>query len=349
MTNTIDDTFDAMGSSIRLLIGGPLLPGAAAPPAAADREKAFVLDYSDRLSRFRPSSELSALNRDPRERVPASPLLRAAIRSAIWAAERSDGLVDPTLVHALERNGYDHSLHTARPAPLAEALAAAPPRRPAAPDPRGRWRTVIVDDDAEVIIRPPGLALDTGGSGKGLCADAIVLHLRSYTHCAADCGGDIAVGGIGAQLAPYAIEVEHPLTGTSVGAIAVGAGGIATSGLNVRIWRRGDGSFAHHLLDPSTGEPVWSGLVGATALGASALEAETLSKMALLLGPAGARETLRERGGVIVHDSGEVEAVGPVGGVSSGGAGGAGGASGSVLRAVSRSGDLRPARQGLLR
>jgi hypothetical protein len=89
-------------------------------------------------------------------------------------------------------------------------------------------------------------------------------------------------------------------------------------GLNVRIWRGADGVYAHHLLDPSTGSPVWSGLVGATALGGSAVEAETLSKMALLLGPEGARRVLTEYGGVIVHDSGEVEAVGCVSGLIEG-------------------------------
>ncbi len=147
--------------------------------------------------------------------------------------------------------------------------------------------------------------IDTGGIGKGLCADAVALRLGGYTRFVVDCGGDIAVGGVGAQLEPYAIAVEHPLTGRSIGSINVSRGGIATSGLNVRIWQRDDGSFAHHLLDPSTGSPVWSGLIGATALGSSALEAETLSKMALLLGPGGARRVLADHGGVIVHDSGE--------------------------------------------
>ncbi len=52
--------------------------------------------------------------------------------------------------------------------------------------------------------------------------------------------------------------------------------------------------------------------VGVTALGGSALEAETLAKMALLLGPDGAQRVLSEHGGVIVHDSGEVEAIGPI-------------------------------------
>jgi thiamine biosynthesis lipoprotein len=117
---------------------------------------------------------------------------------------------------------------------------------------------------------------------------------------------------VGAQLEPYEIEVQHPSTGESIGRIKLDRGGIATSGLNVRIWRRRDGTFAHHLLDPSTGQQAWTGLIGATALGASALEAETLSKLALLRGPDGARRVLAEQGGVIVHDSGEVETVGPL-------------------------------------
>jgi thiamine biosynthesis lipoprotein len=129
-----------------------------------------------------------------------------------------------------------------------------------------------------------------------------------------DCGGDIAIGGIGPQFEPYEIDVEHPLTGAKIARLKLDRGGVATSGLNVRIGRRPDGSFAHHLLDPSTGEPAWTGLIGATALAGSALEAETLSKMALLGGPDAARRVLAEHGGVIVHDGGEVEAIGPLNG-----------------------------------
>lgn len=307
----LDYTFHAMGSEVRLLIGQRLVNGAPPPLEAADRERAFVLDFEHRLSRFRPDSDLSALNRHPAAIMAAPPLLRAAVSAGRWAAERSSGLVDPTLVRALERSGYAHSLDGVEPASLGEALAHAPARRAGRPDPSAHWRRLVLDDRAGTIARPPGVMIDTGGTGKGLCADAVAIRLAKYTRFVVDCGGDIAVGGVGAQLHPYAIAIEHPLTGESLGSIEVARGGIATSGLNVRIWRRADGSFAHHLLDPSTGSPVWSGLIGATALGDSALEAETLSKMALLLGP-GARRVLAESGGLIVHDSGEVEAIGSV-------------------------------------
>jgi thiamine biosynthesis lipoprotein len=312
MSDQLDYSFPSMGSEIRLLIGAPLLPGAPAPLQAAEAERAFVSDFGARLSRFSIDSELSVLNADPRETVPASALLRVAVNAGLWAAQRSAGIVVPTLLGELERHGYDRSLDGVEQASLQEALAAAPARRPAGPDPEARWRAVIVNEEEGTITRPPGLLLDTGGIGKGLCADAVALRLRAYTRFVVDCGGDIAIGGVGAQLAPYAVEIEHPLTGRSIGSVQGARGGIATSGVNVRIWRRPDGSFAHHLLDPATGDPVWSGLIAATALADSALDAETLSKLALLLGPEGARDVLAEHGGVIIHDDGEVEVIAPV-------------------------------------
>ena len=301
-----DVTFWSMGSDVRLLIepsGDPRLP---APEEAARRERAFVERFAATLTRFDPASELSALNADERDEVPASQLLRAAVSAGLWAAERSGGLVDPTLLGAIERVGYAQSRKGVAPVSLVEALAHAPARRPASPRAEAAWRSMAVDDEAGVVRRPPGVAFDTGGIGKGLAADAVAHRLAGYPRVVVDCGGDIALRG------RWAVEVEHPLTGEGVHTLHVDGGGVATSGLNVRVWRRPDGGYAHHLLDPATGEPAWTGLVGATAVGGSALEAETLSKAALLAGPDGARMILAQRGGLVVHDDGDVELIGPV-------------------------------------
>jgi FAD:protein FMN transferase len=292
-----DTRFHCMGSEVRLL---------GVPAADAARERRFLEDFAARLTRFDPESELSARNADPRERVPASALLRAAVAAGLWAAECTDGLVDPTLLGDIGRAGYARSRDGARPASLGEALVSAPPRRPARPKPAAGWRSVKVDDAAGVIVRPPGVTIDTGGTGKGLAADAAAHRLAAHERFVVDCGGDIAVRG------SWGVEVEHPLTGETAHTLNVRDGGIATSGLNVRVWHRPDGSFAHHLLDPSTGDPAWTGLIAATAIGATALEAETRSKLALLSGPERARRVLARSGGVLVHDDGDVELVGPV-------------------------------------
>ena len=127
-----------------------------------------------------------------------------------------------------------------------------------------------------------------------------------------DCGGDVRVGGADVIRVPFAIEVEHPLTREPIHTLRLRGGAVATSGIAGRLWRRPDGTFAHHLLDPATGEPAWTGLISATAVAPTALEAETRAKAALLSGPDGARRALARTGGVVVHDDGDVELIGPL-------------------------------------
>jgi FAD:protein FMN transferase len=306
-----DVTFRAMGSDVRLIIEEPGA-GIPDPTHAAMEAQGFIERFEAKLSRFRPDSELCAMNADPRPRVRASTLLRAAVRAGIHAAELTGGLVDPTLARELEEAGYASSRDGVPPASLKDALTMAPQREPARPRSNQAWRKIYVNDRERVIHRPPGVAFDTGGTGKGLAADLLARRLGGYGRFVVDCGGDIRVGGFAIRARPFDIEVENPLTGERAHVVKLATGGIATSGLNVRLWRDARGRFAHHLLDPSTGEPAWTGLVGATALGDTALEAETLSKAALLSGPEGGRRFLMRSGGFLVHDSGEVELFGPL-------------------------------------
>src|SRR4051812_2995452 len=108
-----DVTFRSMGSDVRFLIGMPIAAGALAPPEAARAQQAFIEAFAARLSRFRGDSELCALNASRDAVVPASPLLRAAVRAGLWAAESTGGLVDPTVLSALERAGYRESRESA--------------------------------------------------------------------------------------------------------------------------------------------------------------------------------------------------------------------------------------------
>jgi thiamine biosynthesis lipoprotein len=299
--------FHSMGSQVRIIVGPAVAAGELPPDRAAALLRDFVGAYEARLSRFRPDSELCALNAGPATEVEASMLLRAAVRAGLWAAERTNGLVDPTLVTEIEAAGYTRS-RRAPELPLAEALRGAPPRRPARPAPAQRWRRFAIE--GATILRPPGVRFDTGGTGKGLAADLAAARLSGYARWAVDCGGDLRVGGAARE--PFEIEIEHPLTGERAHVLRLAAGAVATSGLNVRVWRRPGRAPAHHLLDPSTGEPAWTGLVGATALAPTALEAETLAKAALLSGPLGGRRWLERHGGLLVHDDGRVELCGPL-------------------------------------
>jgi len=292
-TPTADETFRALGTEVRLIVTGH---GARAAVARARRE---ILDYHARLSRFLPTSELSALNSDPRPVVPASALLRSAVRAALWAAERSDGLVDPCLLDALERAGYVGSYESTGAVPLPSGRG-----QPARPHPESPWRDVRIDDHGAAIARPPGLRLDLGGSGKGHAADLIARRFESFDRWVVDCGGDIRVGG------PREIQIAHPLGDGPAARLLIDGGAAATSSVVSRAWMAPDGRRAHHLIDPRTGEPAWTGLLAATALAPTTLHAETLAKVALMRGADGVNEVLESYGGLIVHEDGCVETIG---------------------------------------
>jgi thiamine biosynthesis lipoprotein len=303
----LDERFPIMGARGRIVLADRA-PGAAPSPRlvhAYEQARARLAALERCWTRFAPDSELSRLTGDPRTTLPASADLRALVRAGAWAGRASGGLVDITLGAQIAQAGYDGHWSSA-PLPLPEALAAAPPRAVAAPDPAARWQALGADRHAGTIRRPPGVALDSGGIGKGLAADLVAADLVGLRFFV-DVGGDLAFGHGGG--APPDVAGAHPLTGAPVHTLRVGSGGVATSGLHRRLWRTPGGAPAHHLLDPATGRPAWTGLIAVTAVGRSALEAEVLAKTALLRGPAGARATLAAQGGVLVRDDGSSEVV----------------------------------------
>ena len=304
-----DCRLELMGTRIRILVGPATRPDCRPPAAAAERVERFLRAYDRALSRFKPESELCALNADPRAVVPASDLLRSAISAAIAAATMSDGLVDPTLLDELVSAGYRDSWDGSRRLNLEATMpAVAAPRHPARPNARSRWREIAVDDRAGTITRPPGVRIDTGGTGKGHAADLAGTLLDGYAHWAVDCGGDVRIGGDPAAV--RRVDIEHPFTGELIDGFRVGDGAVATSGLRSRIWRDSAGTVGHHLLDPATGRPSFTGLIAVTALAPTGVEAEALAKTALLSGPESARAVLARHGGVTFGERGEMERIG---------------------------------------
>jgi thiamine biosynthesis lipoprotein len=296
-----------MGTKIELWVGGVPTPRAE---RALSGGKAFLTGFDQTLSRFKADSELTALNRDARETVPVSRLMTQFLEAALWAAEASHGIVDPTLLDAMHRVGYEESREGKTSVPLAEALAEAPPFTLAKPDPAAAWRQLQLDKAERTLTRPAGLMIDSGGSGKGLAADMLAsiwkVILGDRGSFVIDCGGDIRVSAKGPAID---VKVADPFSDRVALVIPVQGKGSATSGIGNRIWRNQDGAVSHHLIDPRTGEAAWTGIVAVTAVADSTLIAETIAKTALLSGPEAARFMLKKQGGVIVHASGDIEQI----------------------------------------
>jgi thiamine biosynthesis lipoprotein len=292
-------SFACFGGIACVRVGGRSAGGR--PPALATLlAEARLLDVDRRLSRFAPDSDLSRLNADPRAVVPAGRLLRLLAHAVVDAGERSDGLVDATRLSELERAGYRDSRAGVAGLALSEVVATAPAPRPAAAHRAAPWRTIEVDDGARTIARPPGLRIDSGGLGKGLAADLVAESLGDHPLVAVDCSGDLRIGGTAGFARP--VLVEDPFDGESIHALTIVDGAVATSGIGRRSWHTAAEGVAHHLIDPATGEPAWTGVVQATALAPTALEAEVLAKTALLAGPRRGRELLIHGGVLVLAD-----------------------------------------------
>jgi thiamine biosynthesis lipoprotein len=288
VTEEWGETFACFGATCGVFVSGD---DAAAAVARARRR---LLGWHARFTRFDPASELSRLNADPRAAVPVSPTLAELARVAVAAAEMTGGLVDATLVGALERAGYRADLPAPLPLPL--ALRLAPARAPAAAQPDAPWRHVSVDGD--VIRRPPGTALDSGGLAKGLFADLLAAELAGHTSFGIDCAGDLRVGGT-----PRPVHVASPFDRPGLHTYELADCAVATSGIGRRSWIDGRGRPAHHILDPATGTPAYTGVVQATAIAPTAVEAEIRAKAAVLSGPDDGPDWLAH-GGVLVFDDG---------------------------------------------
>jgi thiamine biosynthesis lipoprotein len=297
------ETFPCFGGqcSVHVLGRGP----AGTARSAAVRSRRRLLDWHDQFSRFVPDSELSRLNGDPHETVAVSPDMERFIESALSAAERTGGLVDPTLVAEIERAGYSEHFDSVG-VPLERSLALAPPRSAGGPRPAARWRDVSLDRAAGTVTRPVGVQLDTGGVVKGMFCDLLAEDLAGHESFALIAAGDVRIGGGEGLLRP--IRVASPFDASVLHVFELVLGAAATSGIGRRSWLDADGRPAHHLLDPATGRPAFTGIVQVTALAPSALEAEWLSKAALLSGPAAALDWLTH-GGVVVYDDGTFEVV----------------------------------------
>jgi FAD:protein FMN transferase len=291
------ETFACFGSQCTVIVADELAHEAAAAVIVARRR---LLEWHDQFSRFQAGSELVALNDDPAETVPVSPMMRRVVEAAIRAAESTGGLVDPTLLDQIEHAGYDRHFDQSG-LPLLAALAQAPARRPGGPSAQQRWRSVRTDRRTSTVTRPPGVRIDPGGIAKGVFADELAAALGSHDAFVVECAGDLRLGG---RFAPdREVHVASPFDDGIVHTFRLRSGGVATSGIGKRSWIDPDGAIAHHLLDPRTGRPAFTGIVQVTALAPTAMAAEALSKAALLAGPEQA-DRLLPHGGAIVLDDG---------------------------------------------
>jgi thiamine biosynthesis lipoprotein len=229
--------------------------------------------WEQRLSRFRPDSELSQVNRSNRIQKISS-LLADVLRAAQMAQRQSGGLVNPFLLEALEGAGYDQTF--ADLVNDGDAVLDIP--QPA------EDQGLALDIHHLQFNRLPNRRLDLGGIAKGWAADRAARRLGKLAPALLDAGGDVAVSGPQTDGSPWPVGVADPLNPDRLlDTILILRGGVATSGRDYRRWRR-NGVWQHHIIDPRINRPAKTDVLCATVIAPSACQAEMAAKTLLIMG-----------------------------------------------------------------
>jgi thiamine biosynthesis lipoprotein ApbE len=268
----------AIGTTVRLVV---------TDPARLEAGRRLLASYLAALdlacSRFREDSELVQAERAGGTPVRVSEVLADAVAVAVYAAEITGGDVDPTVATAMADLGYDRDF---------ELVAKdGPPIRLRARH-RPSWRAVRLDLRSRTLTIPDGIRLDLGATAKARASDRAALRLADRLGCGVlvGLGGDIAVGGKPPE-GGWRVRVQdvtgHPDDPPSgpASVVAITGGGLATSGIAARRWRRGTITL-HHILDPRSGLPVTPVWRTVSVAADSAFYANVASTAAIIRGEA---------------------------------------------------------------
>ncbi len=259
--------------------------------------------FEKRLSRFDPNSELSQFNTCRVDVFQASPTLLDAVEAALWAAQATAGLYDPTIIGALERAGYDRSF---------EKIGQSAGKAIVLPTESDNWtfRSIQLNRARREIYKPPHLRLDLGGMGKGWTVDRAADRLQGLGPFLLNAGGDIFAYQAPPGQKGWDIDLIHPLKPDLLMAkLQLHHRALATSTLAKRRWQR-HGQMMHHLIDPRTGQPAQTDAISVSVVADRTMVAEVYAKVALILGAADGLAYLNRLPGIeglIFTTTGEIE------------------------------------------
>lgn len=287
--------FRAMNTDINLIIYGEDSTRQTRQILEQAGEQVSLLFHKieERLSRFRPESELSRLNRDG-HMYGASLLLFQSVQEAVAMARLTDGIFDPTILESLEKAGYDRSFELLGAAPYTQVT------KFGAWSSEGLYREIQINPANHNITLPSGVRIDLGGIGKGIAVDwaSTFLQKAGFKDYAVNAGGDMFLSGHPPDaFEGWPVGVSNPLNPENeLTELTVKNQAVATSSVIKRRWQQG-GKIRHHLIDPRIGQPVVNNLASVTVIAPTTQQADVLAKTALILGSSEGKAFIQQQPG----------------------------------------------------
>ncbi len=232
------------------------------------------------MSPWEYDSDISRFNRLPRnEWQTLPPELDRVMDNAIRIARESGGAYDPTVGALIDLWGFGPSGPRHTP-PAADDIAV---RHGAC-----GWRQLDHDSNTRRMRRHNTGIVDLCGIAKGFAVDLVADTLREHGihHTLVEFGGELRGNGVKPDGSPWWVEVDRPAgadTETEPMLVALHDLAVATSGCE-RSFVSGARQFSH-TLDPRTGWSIANGMITATVLHRSCMEADAYATALMVLGP----------------------------------------------------------------
>jgi thiamine biosynthesis lipoprotein len=254
--------------------------GSHAPEALADAVRGALQAVDQRMSLYRPESELSAFNAAPAGvPIPLSPDLVGVLLAARDVSAWSDGAFDVTVAPAVETWGFGIRKHTVVP----------PASDVAAQRSKVDWRALELDAARGTALKTvAGLRADLNGIAKGYGVDvaARALDALGVAHYMIEVGGEVRTKGLNAVAEPWRIGIEEPDAMPQRARLVVPLANrsMATSG-DYRIFFEQDGRRYCHEIDPATAAPIGHTLCSVSVVADDCMRADAMATALIVLGP----------------------------------------------------------------
>lgn len=255
--------------------------GSAAGRQTLQRIVPLALDrVIAQMSPWERESDISRFNRLPLKQWQTLPLeLDRVMDSAIRIARDSGGAYDPTVGALVDLWGFGPS-GPRDAAPQSDDIAV---RHRAS-----GWQQLERDAGAHRMRRHNAGLVDLCGIAKGFAVDLVADTLREHGihHALVEIGGELRGHGVKPDGSPWWVGIDRSgdaRTTTEPMLVALHDLAIATSGCE-RSFVSGGRHFSH-TLDPRTGHPIANGMIAATVLHRSCMEADAYATALMVLGP----------------------------------------------------------------
>ncbi|WP_223511664.1 FAD:protein FMN transferase [Pseudomonas sp. GL-B-19] len=249
----------------------------ASKDVRAEVEK-ILAGVDQQMSTYRSDSDIERFNDLPANHCQKMPEpVLGLIRVGEQLSEQSEGSYDLTVEPLLNLWGFGPQAREEK-VPTAEALA----------EVRQRVGYQHLSIDHDQLCKDAAVEVDFNSIAAGYAVDTIAAKLDAMGihNYLAEATGELKAAGKKLDGSPWRIALEEPRDDQQVAqkVIAVDGYGVSTSG-DYRNYFQQDGRRYSHTFDARTGAPVLHTLASVTVIHPSALMADGLSTLLLILGP----------------------------------------------------------------